>query len=76
MELAWVLVSTIAKLIKMAKKSKTINLTRHAFFEAKRATLPDNSDATHPDHPLSMLPTTDKDVGDAKYTLQGIITAP
>ena len=76
MELAWVLISTIAKLIKMAKKTKTINLTQPAFFEAKRAILQDNSDASRPDHPLLMLPTTDKDVGNAKYTLQGIITAP
>ena len=31
---------------------------------------------SHLDHPLLMLPTTHKDTGDARYTLQGAIATP
>ena len=43
---------------------------------AKRAKFPDNSGKILLYYPLLMLPTTYKDLGDARYTLQGIITAP
>ena len=43
---------------------------------AKRATFPENAGTIPPDHPLLTLPTTHKDTGDARYTLQGAIAAP
>ena len=70
------LTSTIANLTRVAKITKTINLGQPAFFVAKRAIFPENAGIIHPDHPLLMLPTTNKDTGNARYTLQGIIAAP
>ena len=59
----------------MAKIIKTINLPQPALLVAKMATLQENAGTTRPDHPLFMLPTTHKDTRDARYPLQGIITA-
>ena len=60
----------------MAKITKTIKLALPALFVSKKATLPENAGTIHLDHPLLMLPTIHKDIGDARYTLQGVITAP
>ena len=70
------LISAIINLAKVAKTSKLINLAQPALFVAKRATLLENAGTVLLDHPLLMLPTTYKDLGDARYTLHSIIAAP
>ena len=74
--IVWALVSIVANQTKVAKITKPINLAQPAFFVAKRATFPDNTGIIHTGHQLLMLPTTHKDLGDARYTLQGIIATP
>ena len=72
----WTLVSSIANQKKVAKVTTTINLAQPALFAAKRATLHKNAGTIHLNHPLLMLLTTHKDLGDARYTFQGIIADP
>ena len=75
-QIVWVLVSAIVNLIKIAKTTKTINLTQLALFVAKRATFPENSGTIPPDHSVQILLTIYKDTGDARYILQGAIATP
>ena len=74
--IVWALISTITNLTKVAKITKPINLAQHALFVAKGATFTENFGITHRDHPLLILITTHKDIGKARYTLQGIIATP
>ena len=74
--IVWALVSAVVNLIKVTKTTKLIKLVQLALFVAKRATLPENAGTIPPDHPLLTMPTTHKDTGDARYTLQGAIAAP
>ena len=55
--MVWALVNTISNQAKVAK----------------RALLPENAGKIHPDHLLLVLLKTDIDIGNARYTLQGII---
>ena len=72
----WALVSTIANQTKVVKITKPISIAQPALFVAKRATFPENSGTILLDHLLLMLTTTHKDLGDARYSLQGVITSP
>ena len=67
------LVSATAHLTKVAKI--TINFAQPTLFVVKRAILPENTGTNHPDHLLLMMPTTQKDLGDTRYTLQSVTTA-
>ena len=71
--IVWAPISTIANHKKLPKITKPIDLAQTALFMIKRATFLENSGIIHPDHPLLMLPTTHKDLGDARFTLQGDI---
>ena len=53
-----------------------MNLAQSALFVEKRATFPKNAGKILQDRPFLMLSTTDKDLGYARYTLQGIIATP
>ena len=66
---------TTASLTKVAEIIKILNLTQSALFVVRRVTLPEISGTHHLYHPLLILPTTYKDTGGARYTLQGIIVA-
>ena len=75
-KIVWALVSAVLNLTKLSKPTKLINLAQPALFVAKRAIFPENSGTILLDDPLLMLPTTHKDTGDVRYTLQGNITTP
>ena len=70
------LASAVVNLKKVSKTTNPINLAQPALFVAKRAIFTENAGTIPPDHPLYMLLTTHKDIGDAGYTLQGAITTP
>ena len=72
--IVWALVSTITNLTKVARITKTINFAQPTLLVEKRATLPENATTTRLDHLLLMFLETHKDIGDARYTLQGVST--
>ena len=74
--IVWVLVSAVANQTKVAKITKQINLAQPALFATKKAKFLENAGTILLYHPLLMLPTTNEDVRDARYTLQGIIVTP
>ena len=71
--IVWVLVRAVTNQTKVEKITKTVNFAQLALFVAKRATFSENSGTIHLDYLLLMLFKTQKDIGDARYTLQGTI---